>query len=197
MTYDTIVDLRRSVYQTKNTIPITEEELIRVIEHTFTKTPSSFHAQGQRIALLLESEHLRFWDKTKEELRKIVPAENFGKTEAKINGLKNSYGTLLFYHDGQTIANLKQKNPLYEAKIHDWALEENGMLQINLWNHLATLGIGASLQHYNELVEIFLQEDFGVSKDWILFGQMPFGEIAQEPAEKQRMDVSQRIVIKK
>ena len=41
--------------------------------------------------------------------------------------------------------------------------------------------IGASLQHYNPLIDNIIKKEFQINKDWKFIAQMPFGEIVEEP----------------
>ena len=43
--------------------------------------------------------HDKLWEITRETLRKIVPADSFSSTDAKIDGFKKGYGTVLFFED--------------------------------------------------------------------------------------------------
>ena len=52
--------------------------------------------------------------------------------------------------------------PLYKDNFPIWSLQANGMLEFAVWTSLEAEGLGASLQHYNPLV------DDGVKKAWSL-----------------------------
>lgn len=49
---------------------------------------------------------------------------------------------------------------------------------------LSSEGIGASLQHYNPIVDAEVKETWNIPAEWSLVGQMPFGEPNEQPAER-------------
>ena len=71
------------------------------------------------------------------------------------------------------------------------------MLQSNIWVGLRELGIGASLQHYNPVIDDVVKKLFEVPENYILVAQMPFGGIVEEPTKKDIENISERIVVKK
>ena len=46
-----------------------------------------------------------------------------------------------------------------------------------IWTTLANNQIGASLQHYNPLVDNEIKREFNINDSWLLVAQMPFGGI--------------------
>lgn len=52
------------------------------------------------------------------------------------------------------IEHLEKEYSAYADNFKPWALESNGMLQINIWTGLKELGLGASLQHYNPVIDL-------------------------------------------
>ncbi|MGE7103399.1 hypothetical protein ACQKH8_05110, partial [Staphylococcus aureus] len=71
------------------------------------------------------------------------------------------------------------------------------VLMSALGTALATKGIGASLQHYNPLVDEMTSNEFNIPKSWKLIAQMPFGDIREAAGEKTFNPVEDRFVIKK
>ena len=65
----------------------------------------------------------------------------------------------MFFDDSETTKMLTEKFPLYKENFIKWAVEQNGMLQGNVWVGLESVGLGASLQHYNELIEEISSQD--------------------------------------
>ena len=66
-----------------------------------------------------------------------------------------------------------------------WSHQGNAMLQHTVWMLLSAEGIGASLQHYNPIVNTKLKATWNIPAEWSLVGQMPFGEPNEQPAEKE------------
>lgn len=188
---------RRSVYQLSNEAVISDEEVTNLVAHSLQYTPSSFNSQSQRVVILFDQKHLDLWNLTKEALKKVVPVADFSKTEEKINSFMAAHGTILFFDDQKTTKGLIEKFPIYKHNFELWYQQQNGMLQSNIWVMLAEKNVGASLQHYNELIEAKVKETFGLPIDWQLIAQMPFGKIVSQPELKPHISISERMLIRK
>jgi Predicted oxidoreductase related to nitroreductase len=186
---------RRSYYGISKETVVSDERIKEIIEHAVKHTPSAFNSQSARIVLLLGSQHDKLWDTTKDALRKIVPDDQFSSTEDKINSFKNGYGTVLFFEDNSVIESLQQKFALYKDNFPIWSQQASGMHQFVIWTALEIEGFGASLQHYNELIENGVKKELGVPDNWKLIGQMPFGKPTAEPDEKQFQPLEERIKV--
>lgn len=57
---------RRSIYNLKDSISISDDELESMIAHAVKHVPSSFNSQSTRIVLLLNDNNNKFWDNTKQ-----------------------------------------------------------------------------------------------------------------------------------
>ncbi len=158
-------------------------------------TPSAFNSQTARVVLLLDKHHTRLWDITKEALRKIVPEDKFAPTEEKINSFDAGYATLLFFEDRKIIEYLQSEFPTYKANFPIWSKESSGMLQFNIWTSLELEGYGASLQHYNELIEAAVKKEWDLPDEWEMRAQMPFGKPSSQPGEKEFKPLEERIRI--
>ncbi len=84
---------------------------------------------------------------------------DFEPTEQKIDNFKHSYGTILFYEDQDVVSGLQEQMPNYYDNFAIWSTQTNAMHQFAIWTALATKGIGASLQHYNPLVDEMTQKN--------------------------------------
>ena len=138
----------------------------------------------------VESDQL--WSIVMETLRARLSAERFPKTEEKINGFAASYGSVLFFDDTAVTNSFAQKFDRYEDKFIGWALQANGMLQINVWNLLEGVGFGASLQHYNPLIDEAVRTTWDLPESWQLLAQMPFGLPTGEPKEKEFIPIEEK-----
>lgn len=172
--YETI-RLRRSNYSITNTSPISDERIEELLKECITYVPSAFHSQSSRAVLLLGDKHKKLWSIVKETLRAIVPADKFGPTDQKIDTFAAGYGTILFFEDMETVARLQKAFPKYADNFPTWSNQSGGMLQFAVWTALSTEGLGASLQHYNPLIDAEAAREFGVASSWKLLAQMPFG----------------------
>ena len=196
----TILDLaqkRRSCYGLTNKIPLTQEQLVELVQTAVKHAPSAFNSQSSRVLVLLGKKHHAFWQLTLNELKKIIPAENFTPTAEKIASFEAAYGTLLFFEDWTAVENLQARFAAYKDNFPVWAYQANGMLEYLIWTALAEQHIGASLQHYNPLVDEAVRREFNVPASWKLVAQMPFGEVSAPPQAKDFLPLDSRVIVKK
>jgi predicted oxidoreductase (fatty acid repression mutant protein) len=192
--YTAIKD-RRSVYAISKESPVSDDRIQEVINYAIMHTPSAFNSQSARVIILFGENHDKLWDITKDTLRSIVPAENFAATEQKINSFRNGYGTVLFFEDTSIVESLQQQFELYKDKFPVWSLQSNGMLEYVVWNSLAIEGLGASLQHYDPLIDNEVKKQWNVPANWKLLAQMPFGKQTVAPDEKQFQPLDSRVKV--
>ncbi len=190
--YNAVKD-RRTYYGISKESTVSDDRIQEIINDAVKHTPSAFNSQSGRVIVLLGQNHDKLWDLTKEELGKIVPAENFSSTEQKINSFKSGYGTVLFFEDQTVIESLQQQFALYKDNFPVWSLEANGMLQFVVWTSLESEGLGASLQHYNPLIDEEVRKQWNVPSNWKLLGQMPFGKPTAAPDAKQFQPLESRV----
>jgi Predicted oxidoreductase related to nitroreductase len=193
----TVVEERRSYLGISNDVKLSDKEIEEIVAHAVKHSPSAFNSQSARVVLLLKAEHDKLWDMTMDALRKIVPAESFKPTEEKINSFKSGYGTVLFFDDNGVVESLQNKFPLYAPNFPVWAQQSNGMLQFVIWSGLDSKGLGASLQHYSELIEEEVKKVWSIPAEWKLIAQMPFGAPTSRPGEKHFLPLSERLFIYK
>lgn len=186
---------RRTYYDIGKNIEISKEEITEIVKTATKHTPSAFNSQTARVVVLFEKEHDKLWDITMENLRKIVPADKFAPTEAKINSFKAGYGTILFFDETEITNSLMEKFPLYSHNFTPWAEQANGMLQHVIWMALEQEGLGASLQHYNEVIEKDIKNEWYLKGSWRLIAQMPFGKILSLPSDKEFVDIEERVLV--
>ena len=189
------VQNRRSVYAIGNEKIVPEEEIKSLVEHAIKFAPTAFNSQSSRVIVLFGGAHEKLWDETKETLRKIVPASGFAQTEQKIDSFRAGYGTVLYFEDQSVVSGLQEKFPLYKDNFPVWSLESSGMLQFIIWTSLEEKGLGASLQHYNPLIDEAVAKNWGVPKEWKLLGEMPFGKPLQAPDAKTFLPIEERVKV--
>lgn len=187
---------RRTYYSISDKSPISDKEIIEIIESAVKNVPSAFNSQSTRIVLLLGENHKELWEITKNELKKIVAKENFGTTEAKINqSFASGYGTILFFEDEEVIENLQNMFPAYSANFPVWSMQTSAMHQFAIWTMLEDKGLGASLQHYNPLIDEEVAKKWKIDSKWKLIAQMPFGKPMEEPGEKEIHPLEKRFLV--
>ncbi|MBP2626494.1 MAG: nitroreductase [Firmicutes bacterium] len=186
---------RRSVYGISKEKVASDERIQEIIETAVKHTPSAFNSQSARVLVLLGEHQNKLWDITKETLRKIVPGDKFPPTEEKINSFKNGYGTILFFEDQSVIEQLQSSFALYKDNFPIWSGHSSGMLQFVVWTALEAEGFGASLQHYNPLIDTKVSQQWNVPTTWKLIAQLPFGKSTVIPGEKEFKPLEDRIKV--
>ncbi|MEH7086754.1 nitroreductase family protein [Neobacillus drentensis] len=191
----TAVEGRRTFYGISSEPVVSDERIQEVINHAVKHTPSEFNTQAQRVVLLLGEHHTNLWSITTETLRKIVPAENFAPTEEKMNAFGSGYGTVLFFEEMAVIESFQKQFSSYAENFPVWAQQSNAMLQYVIWTSLEIEGFGASLQHYNPLIDNEVKKKWGIPSSWKMIAQMPFGKPTASPKEKQFQPIEDRVKV--
>ena len=83
----------------------------------------------------------------------------------------------------------------YRDSIPAWAEQANGMLQFAIWAQLEAAGLGASLQHYNPIIDNEVRNAFLIPSDWRLIAQMPFGVPTEDPIDKNFEPIERRVIV--
>lgn len=187
---------RRTYYSIGNQPVTSNEALEKLLVHVMDNIPSAFNSQSTRIVLLLDKEHIRFWKIVKDTLRGIVPQDAFPKTEYKIDTcFAAGYGTILFYEERKVVEDLQQQFPLYADHFPTFSQHTSAMHQLAVWTMLEDAGWGASLQHYNPLIDECVCKEWNLPETWQLVAQMPFGNPLSEPEAKTVIPASEKIRI--
>jgi len=192
--YKAIKD-RRSFYGIGKEPVASDKRIIEVVEQAVKYSPSAFNSQSARAILLLGEQHNKLWDITKDKLREIVPRESFSQTEEKIDSFRNGYGSVLFFEDQYIIEDLQEKFPLYKDNFPIWSHHSSGMLQYIIWTSLEVEGFGASLQHYNPLIDDEVKRQWNIPDKWKLIAQLPFGKPMAPAGEKEFKPLEERVKV--
>lgn len=189
------VESRRSIYDLGSRKIVSQDEIMQVVNQAVLHTPTSFNSQTGRVLVLFGDNYHRLWKIVMEELRKIVPADKFGPTEAKVTSFDQGYGAVLFFEDENVVKGLQEKFPLYADNFPKWSLQSSGMLQYVVWTALEALGLGASLQHYNPLIDAAVAQEWDIPANWKLVSQMPFGSVEVPAGEKSFSPLEERVKV--
>ena len=189
------VENRRSMYSISSASTIDDGRIRSILEAAILHTPSPNNIQQARIVLLLGTHHARLWDIVMDELRLRVALERFARTESKVNSFKAGYGTVLFFNDGDAVAELSARFPRYSETHPIWAHHSQGMLQFVVWTALESEGLGASLQHYNPIIDDKVRAEWGIHPSWQLVAQMPFGKPTAPAGEKTFLPIEMRLKV--
>ena len=183
---------RRTIYAVGKSVALTPEQIESVIKEAVNHSPSAFNSQTSRIVTLFGDSHLQFWNIVRETLRKIVPEAAFEGTNAKINSFAAGYGTVLFYEDQDVVKSLQEQFALYADNFPVWSEHSSAIAQFAVWTALSEQNIGASLQHYNPIVDAEIAEIFDIPANWKLRAQLVFGSIEAPAGEKTFMAEADR-----
>lgn len=179
---ENLIRVRRSIYHLGRDKTPEPQNVVNVVKEALKYCPTAFNSQSGRAVVLFNECNQMVWDLTAAVLKAQIAPEQFEKTAQKLNSFAAGEGTILFFIDEATTCSLQNQFPLYADKFPVWAEQANGILQYMVWTMLAEQGVGASLQHYNPLIDEQVRLAFDTPKDWRLTAQMPFGSIAA-PAE--------------
>lgn len=195
-TFAEALEHRRSYYTIGNDSPVQDEEIVHIIRTAVKHVPSAFNSQTTRIVLLLGDEHTKLWQVVKDQLKARLTAERYKQSEEKIDGCFScGYGTVLFFEETSIVKDMQKAFATYSDKFPVWSQHTAGMHQLAIWTMLEDKGLGATLQHYNPLIDEDVRRTWNLPDSWELTAQMPFGTPTAQPGEKEFGDLSQRIKI--
>lgn len=183
---------RRSQYVLGRKVTQSQAEIEALIKDAIRLSPSSFNSQSSRAVILFNGQSERFWELTREALRPLVPADAFEATEKKLASFAAGVGTVLFFEDQDVVKGLQEKFALYADNFPVWSEQSSGIAQVATWTALAEAGIGASLQHYNPVVDEAVRKEWNIPESWKLRAQMPFGSNEAPFGEKTFINDEER-----
>lgn len=185
---------RRTFYQIDNKSTLNDKEIRDLIRFAVEYVPSAFNSQTTRVILLTGKAHEKLWTIVKDTLRKLVPADAFRQTEQKIEGsFACGYGTILYFEDMSIVRSLQESFPTYKDNFPVWSEQTNAMHQLVIWTMLEDAEMGASLQHYNPLIDDEVRKAWNLPDDWKLIAQMPFGISTAQPGTKEVKSLDKRV----
>lgn len=181
---------RRTHYDIKKELPISQDQLIQLVQEVTELVPDSLNMKSARVVIALNDKQDELWDTIYDAFGGKVERE-------KIDSFKAGHGTILFFYDKDVVENMSDTYPFAKDKFPTWSMQANAMLQLAIWSALKEKNIGASLQHYNPVIDEPVRALFDLPQNWVLNAQMPFGAIGSEPEAKEKEDISQRVIVKK
>ena len=195
-TFAEALEHRRTYYSISSDSPVQDEEVVHIIRTAVKYVPSAFNSQTTRVVLLLDEEHRKLWDIVKETLKNRISSEAFAKTEEKIDGcFACGHGTILYFEETAIVKDMQKAFPSYSENFPTWSEHTSAMHQLAIWTMLEDVGLGASLQHYNPLIDEAVRRTWDLPGSWKLIAEMPFGTPVAEPGEKEFEDLSERVKI--
>lgn len=191
-----VVKNRRTYYSIGNKKVVSSNKITEIISEAIKFVPTSFNSQSSRVVLLLNEHHNKLWEIVKAELKKIVPEDAYETSKQKIeNSFQSGYGTILYFEDENTVKSMQEKFPLYKDNFPIWSNQSSGMLQFIIWSALEAEGLGASLQHYNPLIDSEVKKEWHVPENYKLIAQMPFGNPLKNPDDKDFLPIEERFKV--
>lgn len=180
--YLDILKKRRSIYALGKNVDAEPETIADAIKEAVKLSPTAFNSQTVRVVTLFNEYSNKVWDITENILHDVVNNEDaFKNTKAKIDSFRAGIGTILLFTDTDKVAELEKDFPLYADNFKDWSEQGIGGAQQSIWTVLAEQNIGASLQHYNPLIDEKIAQEFDIPANWKLRAEMPFGSIEAQP----------------
>lgn len=189
-----IIKKRRSIRKLKKSDTV-NKEMIEEILRTAMYVPSAFNMQSYRIVVLDEKGHNDLWDIVEEMLIDKMGKEKYidRGTGDKIAGFKGGNGTLLIYEDEKVLEEKGEKFKSYKAQVPSWSYQGSGIIQYAIWLQLVDIGLSASLQHYNPMIDQRVKERFEIDDKWSLISQIPYG-LSDEKLEPREFVPFDKIV---
>ncbi|PGY06751.1 nitroreductase family protein [Bacillus sp. AFS031507] len=184
---------RRSIYGINKDVQVSDERIKEIVEFAVKHTPSAFNSQTARLVVLSGAAHNKLWDITTEALRKVVGDGDFSATQQKMDSFKAGYGTVLFFEDEAVVKLLQEQFALYADNFPIWSNQASGMHQLVVWTALEAEGLGATLQHYNPLIDDEVKKEWNIPDNWKLIAQMPFGNPTVPAGEKEFQSLEDRV----
>ncbi|WP_111858534.1 nitroreductase family protein [Acinetobacter sp. CFCC 10889] len=191
-----LIQNRRTIYAIGCDVKLSTAQLTDLIQTAIKQSPSSFNSQSSRAVILFNAEHEKFWELVKAKLQAYAKDEaGAAKTNARIDRFKAGFGTVLFFEDLDVVKSLQDQFSSYADNFPIWAEHSTAIAQFATWTALNTEGLGASLQHYNPIVDEQVHAEWEIPTTWQLRAQLVFGSVEAPAAEKTYIDDAVRFKV--
>ena len=191
-----LITKRRTIYAIGKNVEQSPEYLTDLIQNAIKQSPSSFNSQSSRAVILFNGEHEKFWGFVADKLKSYAKdEESAAKTAAKMATFAAGTGTVLFFEDQNVVKGLQEQFPSYTENFPIWAEHSTAIAQFSTWTALHTEGLGASLQHYNPIVDEQVHAEWDIPENWKLRAQLVFGSVEGEARAKDYLEDDQRFKV--
>ena len=102
---------------------------------------------------------------------------------------------VLFYTDRAVVRGMQDKFAVYADRFPTWGAESTAMHQFAVWTALELEGFGASLQHYNPLIDEKVASTWAIDRDWELTSTLVFGAPTGEAGQKTFESLEKRVKV--
>jgi predicted oxidoreductase (fatty acid repression mutant protein) len=196
------IALRRSIHALAPESPVSDDRILKIVQHALTHGASPFNVQSARAVILLKKEHEKLWDLAADAASKSFPASLYESLKPKLAQYRAGYGTVMWFEDQQRFSDVEQQlGPAVWAgvknKMPQWSEHSTGMHQYAVWMALVAEGFGCNLQHYSPFIDKSVQEQWNIPSDWSLKAQLVFGKPVGPPREKTVLSLEQRVIVHK
>ncbi|QKX64661.1 uncharacterized protein TRUGW13939_11837 [Talaromyces rugulosus] len=193
-----LVRKRRTTHKLGRERTLQKDTITGILRNALLVTPSSFNSQTTRMILMLDDDNRKLWDIAERCLEDVcgdngVPPD----TKDKLEDFRGANGTVLFYEDREAVSALRSnpKFTTFAQYFNSWSDQTNAMHKYLVWSALCTEGLGATLQHYNPLIDQKVADEWQINRDWELLGQLVFGKPAGPIKEKSFLPMENRLII--
>jgi len=107
----------------------------------------------------------------------------------------SGYGSILFFEDQAVVKGLQEAFPSFSAAFPEHSLQSSGMLQYIVWTALSSEGFGATLQHYNPVIDNAVKAKWDIPESWKLLAEMPFGKPTAAAGDKEFQPIENRVKV--
>ncbi|WP_180106044.1 MULTISPECIES: nitroreductase family protein [unclassified Acinetobacter] len=191
-----LISKRRTIYAIGDNVSQSTEYLTDLIQTAIKQSPSSFNSQSSRAVILFNGESEKFWGLVADKLKSYAKDEEIAaKTTDKMASFAAGLGTVLFFEDLDVVSGLQAQFPTYAENFPIWTEHSTAIAQFATWTALHTEGLGASLQHYNPIVDEQAHAEWDIPAHWKLRAQLVFGSVEGEAKEKGYMDDAARFKV--
>lgn len=160
--------------------------LNNLIKEAVRCCPSALNSQSVRVVILTDDAHFKFWHMVKDVQKQILPAHIAESAILKIESCTDAFGTVLFFEDQDVISALQKKKPLQAHDFVLWSEQTSGMAQFAVWTAISSVGLGASLHHYNPAINEQTTKMLSLPESWEFKAQLTFGSTHESPKDKER-----------
>lgn len=177
---ETLVDklkTRRQIYALGRKVQHSQNDLIDLIIEASASCPSYMDLKTTKIVILFGASHQTFWNIVEDVQRKHLPQHIVEAELSKIQQCVDALGTVLFFEDVQEVKKMQKQTPLTAEHLPEWSAQICGRAQYAVWGALLDLGLGANLQYYSDDLQLALNEQFAIHRDWVLRAELVFGSI--------------------
>ena len=177
---------RRTYYAINRELPVSIGRVIDMTKELTELVPDAYNMKSSRVVVVYGEKQDQLWNRIYDVFEGKIARD-------KIDSFRAGSGTILYFYDRKVVETFQKQFPRYADNFPIWASQSSGMLQLSIWSGLRELNIGASLQHYNPVIDKAVKELFNLPEEYVLVAEMPFGGIVEEPAPKDKEDITKRV----